>query len=232
MILSICMIVKDEEATLARCLDCVKNLADELIIVDTGSVDKSVEIARRYTDKVYFFDWCDDFAAARNFSFSMATGDYVMWLDADDVITDDNVEKLSELKQRDDFDVAFVKYAAAFDGDVPIMEYYRERVVRRALNLQWEGAVHEAIVPIGRVIYSDARIDHRKVKANPPMRNLRIFQKLIASGNLLDERQKFYYGRELFYSGMYLESIAVLNDFLKGDGWVENKIEACRTICR
>ena len=213
MTLSICMIVRDEEATLARCLDCVKNLADEIIVVDTGSVDKSVEIARRYTDNVHFFEWCDDFSAARNFSFSKATGDLLMWLDADDVITADNVNKLAELKTRDDFDVAFVKYAAAFDGDVPTMEYYRERVVRRSLNLRWQGEVHEAIAPVGRLIYSDARIDHRKVKANPPMRNLLIFQKLISSGKALDERQKFYYGRELFFSGMYLESIAVLNDF-------------------
>lgn len=232
MILSICLIVRDEEATLARCLDCIKDLADELIVVDTGSVDSSVEIARRYTDKVYFFEWINDFSAARNFSFSKATGDFVMWLDADDVITADNVKRLAELKARDDFDVAFVKYAAAFDGDVPTMEYYRERVVRRSLNLQWEGEVHEAIVPVGRVIYSEARIDHRKVKANPPMRNLQIFQQLIASGKTLDERQKFYYGRELFYNGMYLECIAVLKDFLKGGGWIENKIEACRTICR
>ena len=78
------MIVRNEEDVLARCLDSVSSLVDEIIIVDTGSQDKTREIAARYTDHVYDFTWIDDFAAARNFSFSKATMDYQMWLDADD----------------------------------------------------------------------------------------------------------------------------------------------------
>ena len=73
------MIVKDEEFTLGRCLDTVKDLVDEIIIVDTGSVDKTKEIARTYTDKIYDFTWIDDFAAARNFSFEKASMDYLLW---------------------------------------------------------------------------------------------------------------------------------------------------------
>ena len=70
MLLSVCMIVKDEEEVLARCLDSVKDAADELVIADTGSTDATVSIARRYTDRVFSFAWTDDFSAARNFSFS------------------------------------------------------------------------------------------------------------------------------------------------------------------
>ena len=106
------MIVKDEEETLARCLNCVAPFADEIIIVDTGSTDDTVAIAKKYTDRVYFFKWCDDFAAARNYSFSKATCDLVMWLDADDVITEENAAEIVGLKNRDDYDVAFLKYAA------------------------------------------------------------------------------------------------------------------------
>ncbi|MEG0091522.1 MAG: glycosyltransferase, partial [Oscillospiraceae bacterium] len=83
--ISVCMIVRNEQAVLARCLDCVKHFADELIIVDTGSSDKTKEIAGQYTDYVYDFLWVDDFSAARNYSYSFATGDYIMWVDADDV---------------------------------------------------------------------------------------------------------------------------------------------------
>ena len=90
--ISLCMIVKNEEDVLARCLDSAAPIADEIIIVDTGSEDKTTEIALSYTDKVYRFKWCDDFAAARNFSFSKATMEYCMWLDADDVITEDNLK--------------------------------------------------------------------------------------------------------------------------------------------
>ena len=70
--ISLCMIVKNEELVLGRCLDSVKNLMDEIIIVDTGSTDKTKEIASLYTNKIYDFPWINDFAAARNFSFSKA----------------------------------------------------------------------------------------------------------------------------------------------------------------
>ena len=71
------MIVKNEEKHLARCLDTVRDLMDEIIIVDTGSADRTKEIAARYTDRIYDFAWIDDFSAARNFAFSMAGCDYI-----------------------------------------------------------------------------------------------------------------------------------------------------------
>ena len=92
------MIVRNEEDVLARCLDSVSSLVDEIIIVDTGSQDKTREIAARYTDHVYDFTWIDDFAAARNFSFSKATMDYQMWLDADDVMEEEDREKFLQMK--------------------------------------------------------------------------------------------------------------------------------------
>ena len=83
--ISLCMIVKNEAEILARCLDSLAGLMDEIIIVDTGSTDDTKEIARQYTDLVYDFSWCDDFAAARNFSFSKATKEYIYAPDADEV---------------------------------------------------------------------------------------------------------------------------------------------------
>ena len=80
------MIVKNEQDVIGRCLESAKEIADEIIIVDTGSCDKTVEIASHYTQNIYYFKWIDDFAAARNFSFSKATKEYILWLDADDVI--------------------------------------------------------------------------------------------------------------------------------------------------
>ena len=81
---SLCMIVRNEEDVLGRCLESVKDIVDEIIIVDTGSTDRTKEIAGRFTNTVYDFPWIDDFSAARNFSFSKATMDYQMWLDADE----------------------------------------------------------------------------------------------------------------------------------------------------
>ena len=80
------MIVKNECEVLDRVLGSVISFADEIIVIDTGSTDNTAEIAKKYTDKVFSFEWKDDFSAARNFSFSKGTSDYLMWLDADDVV--------------------------------------------------------------------------------------------------------------------------------------------------
>ena len=82
---SLCMIVKNEEQILQRCLDSLAGLMDEIIIVDTGSTDATKEIAAKYTDKVYDFVWIDDFSAARNFAFSKAGMEYIYSADADEM---------------------------------------------------------------------------------------------------------------------------------------------------
>ena len=218
------MIVKDEEDVIARSINCALTVADEVIVVDTGSSDGSKKIAADLGAKVYDFEWCDDFSAARNYSFSLASGDYVMWLDADDIIEEQSAQLIKELVSAGGFDVAMLKYVS---GN---LTYYRERILRRAMNFVWQGAVHEVIAPRGKVIYSPARIVHDKKKPGDPLRNLFIYQRLIARGVSLDERQKFYYGRELFYNSMYSQAIAVLQEFLNRDGWAVNKAEACRTL--
>ena len=81
--ISLCMIVKNEEKVLARCLDSIYDLMDEIIIVDTGSTDQTREIAKKYTDKIYDFTWTGSFADARNFSFSKAECEYIYTADAD-----------------------------------------------------------------------------------------------------------------------------------------------------
>ena len=95
---SLCMIVKNEEAVLRECLDSIKELMDEIIIVDTGSTDGTKEIAAEYTPYVYDYQWTDDFAAARNFAFSKATGDYIYSADADEYLDEENRVKFKALK--------------------------------------------------------------------------------------------------------------------------------------
>ena len=85
--LSVCMIVKNEERFLGQCLASVKDIADELIVIDTGSTDRTVEIAREHGAQVGHFEWCNDFAAARNASIAAATGDWILFLDADEELS-------------------------------------------------------------------------------------------------------------------------------------------------
>lgn len=232
--ISLCMIVKNESEVLARCLDSVRDAVDEIIIVDTGSDDGTREIAQRYTACVYDFEWIDDFSAARNFSFSKATMDYCMWLDADDVLTPAARDALRALKETLDPSVAVVmmKYDTAFDeSGRAALSYYRERLIRRDAGMRWAGAIHEAIAPIGKVLHSDIAVSHRKLRAGDPDRNLRIFEKLIANGQSLCPREQFYYGRELSWHGQYEKAARIFQTFLDdGLGWIENNIDACRQL--
>ena len=156
--LSLCMIVKNEEAVIARCLDCVKDIVDEIIIVDTGSTDKTVEIVSKYTDKIYHFEWIKDFSAARNFSFSKATKEYIMWLDADDILTPENQEKLRELKRTLPPDVDMV--TCVYDEHNSAYLHPRGRIVRNCDNAVWLSPVHENITAFGKVIDSDIVVTH------------------------------------------------------------------------
>lgn len=232
--LSVCMIVKNEEDVLERCLACVVGFADEIVIVDTGSTDRTKEIAARFTDSIYDFEWVDDFAAARNFSFGKATGDYVMWLDADDVIDEKNQLGIKNLMSGLNLsvDMVMMKYDVGFDeyGN-PTFSYYRERIMKRSRQYRWLGAIHEVISPSGTIVHSELAISHKKMRANEPQRNLRIFEKLLSEGKQLEPRQNYYYARELYYNDRIPDAIERFESFLsEGHGWVENNISACKDL--
>ena len=96
---SFCLIVKNEEEHIANCLEPIKNLDQEIIIVDTGSSDSTISIAQKYTDKIYHFDWINDFSAARNYAMEKAENDFVFFLDADEYTTSFNISKLYSMAQ-------------------------------------------------------------------------------------------------------------------------------------
>lgn len=234
MKISVCMIVKNEQEILARCLDCVKQFADEIIIVDTGSKDKTKKIAEKYTKNVFDFEWCDDFAKARNFSFSKASCDYVMWLDADDVLEYGDIEKINQLKLNMDADTYMLKYATSFD-DVgnPNFVFERERILKRDVRACWQGFVHEAIVPFGKVEHLDITIQHRKIATNYTKRNLNLYRKALKRGIKFDAREQYYYARELFYWGYYKKCIKELGKFFKfKNRFLPNTMDAFLTISK
>lgn len=229
--ISLCMIVKNEENTLGRCLDSVKDIVDEIIIVDTGSTDNTKKIAEKYTDKIYDFEWIDDFSAARNYSFSKATMDYIMWLDADDVILEEDRKKLEISKDILDssIDVVMMLYNVGFDdkGNVTL-SYYRERLVKKSRNFKWVDPVHEYIEARGKILNLNVCITHRKIHSSVSDRNINIFRKMLKEGKELSPRNLFYYGRELYFKNKFEEAIKLFNKFLDtNQGWVEDNINAC-----
>lgn len=229
---SLCMIVRDEEEVLERCLKSAAELFDDIVIVDTGSVDATRSIALRFTERVYDLEWCDDFAAARNYAFGKAEGDYIMWLDADDVLPEKTRAILSDVKAAGlRSDVVMLPYETGFDErGRTVFSYRRERIIKNCDRCRWIGAVHEVIVPFGEIEYIDAPVRHMKQKRGGDGRNLRIYEKLIADGARLDARQLYYYGRELAAHGRYGEAEKVFSEVTeREDTWIENRLDAaCR----
>ncbi len=235
MDISVCLIVKDEQEVLERCLGCVKQFANEIIIIDTGSKDNTKQIAKKFTDKVYDFKWVDDFSKARNFSFSFAKCEYVMWLDADDFISQDNIKKILQLKKGvSTADVYMLKYDIAFDekGN-STFSYYRERILKNNGKFFWQGFVHEAIVPSGKIEYLDISIWHRRKQKTNPKRNVEIYEKHQRNGAVFGAREWFYFGRELFYVKRYSKAEKCFRKFLnQPHKFLPNEIEASIFIAK
>lgn len=232
--ISLCMIVRDEAATLERCLESVQSAVDEIIIVDTGSTDCTKQIAEKYTSCVYDFPWKDDFASARNFSLDRGTKDFLLWLDADDILPRSSAEKLTLLKQTLtlDIDLVMMPYQVSFDENGKCtFSYWRERLIRRNSGLRFQGRVHEAIVPGGRILHIDIPVMHRKEKTEASDRNLRIYEKMEREKETFEPRALYYYGRELLTHGQWEKACHILEEFLKRpDGWIENKIDGARQL--
>lgn len=233
---SLCMIVKNEEGVIEKCLESVGNFADEIIIVDTGSKDNTMDIVQKYPRvRLFTFPWSDDFSAARNFAFSKATCDWIMWLDADDIFyCKDNLR--FKLQYLTGYDGAIrVPYVLTLDKDGdPDFWYYRERIIRRDNFKGWVGRVHETADYDGFTWVADLEemyVKHcpQEGKVKDPQRNLRIYRKMLEEDPTREftPRELYYYGRELYYAGFYKESTSVLEAFItKKDAWVQNIIEA------
>ncbi|MBB4823307.1 glycosyltransferase involved in cell wall biosynthesis [Sporosarcina luteola] len=231
--LSLCMIVRDEEEVLERCLRSIHDLVDEIIIVDTGSTDRTKQIAKSFTDSIYDFEWMDDFAAARNYSFSQATKDYILWLDADDVLLDSDRKALRELKKQLDgtIDRVTMPYHLTTDqsGNVSY-SLRRNRIVRRDAGFLWYGKVHEYLEVSGAGLDSHAAITHKSEKP-PSSRNLQIYLGMQAKQEPFTLRDTLYFANELMYNNRKEEAITQFEKFLSSEeGWLEDKITACLHI--
>lgn len=228
------MIVKNESASIGRCLNSVQNIVDEIIIVDTGSTDDTKEIVSKFTQQIYDFPWVDNFAAARNFSFSKAKSAFILWLDADDEILQRDQEKFIDLKASVDetVDSVTMNYNLTFDKYRNVTSSLRRnRLVKRVNNFQWIGAVHEYLEVSGKIIDSEVSITHDKIKIYDSNRNLQIYENRLAKGEKFSPRDLFYYANELNDHRKFKKAISFYQKFLATrQGWVEDNLAACGKI--
>ena len=166
-LISLCMIVKNEEGHLPACLGCVADLVDEIIVVDTGSTDATLDVARQCGAHVHEFSWCDDFAAARNQSLRHATGEWIFWLDADDRIDEANRHRLRTLfANLPNENVAYLMRMLHWmrcPGRTSAVDH--AKLFRNLPQIRWEYRVHEQILPAvarlgGKIQPADVVIHH------------------------------------------------------------------------
>src|SRR3954469_15272586 len=212
--LSLCMIVKDEEEMLPRTLEAIKPAVDEIVVVDTGSTDRTVEIAESFGAKVLHHEWTGDFAAARNVSIDAASGDWIVWLDADEVLVPEDAPKLRELTGQI-WREAFYLVETNFTGDVEdgtAVTHNALRVFRNRPEYRFEGRLHEQFAHnlpgyLGeRVAHTQVRVEHYgylgvvRDKKDKAKRNLELLERQSAEG-LDTAYHKFNLGSEYLALG-------------------------------
>jgi hypothetical protein len=226
-LISLCMIVKDEESHLPACLACVADLVGEIIVVDTGSTDATRDVARHFRAQVHEFAWCDDFAAARNQSLDHASGEWIFWLDADDRIDEANRLRLCTLfANLPDENVAYLMRYVALDDGAPgrTSAVDHAKLFRNLPGIRWEYRVHEQILPavnrlggkiqptevvIHHLGYRDADLVRRKLE-----RNRRLLE-LDAAGHPDHPVILFNLGRTYLRLGLVAEAVPSLTCCLR-----------------
>ncbi len=159
--ISACMIVKDEEAFLENCLRSIKGWVDEIIIVDTGSTDRTVEIAGRFTDKVHFHPWRNSFSEARNNAMSYATGDWILTIDADEELVAGSGERLRQaVREAGDADAIYANVISVYNAGRKTARHNSERLLKNNGVIRYEGRVHNRVAGVTRHSMSKIEMMH------------------------------------------------------------------------
>ncbi|MCR4717142.1 MAG: glycosyltransferase family 2 protein [Lachnospiraceae bacterium] len=233
---TVCMIVKNEENVLRRCLDSLKGVYDELVIVDTGSSDNTKSIAKEYTDNLYDFEWIDDFSAARNYAFSNCNMDYIYTADADEVLDDENRDKLLKLKSVIDPEIEIVQMY--YDNQLEhgtvynFNKEYRPKLYKRVRSFVFVEPVHEMVRLEPLVFDSDIAIMHLPEDLHSK-RDFRIYKKTIKEKGGLSARLRKMYARELYVSGEdedILEALDYFKAVLANEELDETEIKQAESV--
>ena len=246
--ISVCMIVRDEEHQLPTCLRSLRSFVEEIVVIDTGSEDKTLEVAKSYADIVQTFTDCNDaqgrmlrFDLARNHSFSFATKPWVMWVDADDeVVGAEHLEPLIkryDAERRGEPSMVMMPYEYSHDasGRVDLL-LERERLVTPKGHFEWRGWVHEVLCPKGgdmRRSTEAVKIVHRRAasrKKSESGRNLRILEAQHAAEGEADVRNLYYLGQELCQAGRLDEAAQVLLKHIERSGWDDERYMAAQLV--
>lgn len=226
--ISAVIIAKNEEVMLPRCLESVKGV-DEIIVSDTGSTDKTVEVAKKYTDKVFFHPWEESFCKARNLAKSHATGDWILSIDCDEILHD--FEKVKEAvllaEQRGILAIDVLMIAE----DETKQKFLFPRLFKNSTRCWWNGDIHNHLSVLGEKI-GDVEITYGYSPAHhsDPDRAFRILKKSVERNT--GPREIFYLGREYFYRKDYEQAVVHMGKYVQLSSNLSEKAEAFLTMAR
>ena len=227
MRLSIVMIVRNEEKCLDTCLKSVKG-ADEIVVVDTGSIDNTIEVAKTYTSKVYNdYRWRDNFSEARNHALKKATGDWVLSIDADEELlnTIDEVKKVIKKAEKDSIKtVNVIQVSGEHSNNFP-------RLFKRCPEVYWQGAIHNHLTLAGQAD-SPIKIKYGYSPAHSldPDRALRILKEQVDKGGRI--RELYYLAREYWYRRDYITAIHWFKEYINKSTFLAEKADAYLLMAR
>jgi len=222
MKISLAMIARDNDDVLEATLESVKSFIDEIVVVDTGSVDGTISVAESCGASVYEFEWINDFSAARNLAFSKCSGDWIMWLDTGDVIPESSAEALvalktwlSEIPDGDQPELIQILLNRVLDEDGnPEYNYPVPRMARCSANPKWERPIHEVLTTDNNVsmFYPDAWVNDTNL-IDHSERNLEMLIALAASGDT-SIRTLSYLALEFYEQGRYEEALQTYDSII------------------
>jgi glycosyltransferase involved in cell wall biosynthesis len=225
--LSLAVVTRDHAATIGRALESAASFCDEMIVLDVGSRDATIDIARSHGVVLHQTKWNDDYAAARNESFAHCTGDWIMWLNADDVVPETSLGAFHAIKavlaeRMPQADVIVAPYQWRLDeSGTPVVTFQRERLVRRAAGLQWEGRVQERLrIPGDRFGTTGDLIvqrlpDPARLKRDVD-HEIEVLEELVTAGDN-SPRVLFGYANGLYDQGRYGEAVETYGRYLAVD---------------
>lgn len=223
--LSCYLIVRDAATTLERALQSVRPHVDELVVLDTGSTDETLYIARQHADLVQEMTWPDSFAAARNAALYLCSGDWTMFLDADDELINGHAIRNALEAVAPESGMLLLRYVTEVDsGGHTDQEFWRERVTRRGV-CGWVGRAHEVLLPVIQTHYQRIEepwvLHHGHGDTRSSMnRNIRLLR-LDHRDNPSETRTMFYLGRDLILAGEIREGRRMLQRYMKTATWAD-----------
>ncbi|MDO8092741.1 MAG: tetratricopeptide repeat protein [Candidatus Brocadiales bacterium] len=158
--ISLCMIVKNEARWLSRCLNSVKGLVNEMIIVDTGSTDETVKIAKGYGANVFHHPWNDNFSESRNYALKHAAGDWILHLDADEELVQEDIPLVKGIIKKKELNGVYCLFYSTQNASSGHSKFFLPRLFRNNIGICYRGRIHETPVIPGNTSFSNIRIIH------------------------------------------------------------------------